>query len=100
MLDYCIGNKQRKLTVLHQLGQQKGVFASERTTIKKAGIDICFCAPYGESGSVQVSNATAGLNHVSLKAREPQLFCSADQGRAISGEPKLKTIVLRGVGYR
>ena len=34
MLDDCFGDEQRKLPVLHEIGQQKSVLSSERDWIK------------------------------------------------------------------
>ncbi len=94
MLDDCFGDEQRKLPVLHEIGQQKSVLSSEGDWIKHSLADIRPGASHGKPSRIQVSNTSVRLKHVVLKSAEPQFFRSADQIGAVSDEPELEAIML------
>jgi hypothetical protein len=94
MFDDCIGNEQRELASLHEIGQQESVFGSERGRIKYTRLNVRARAPNGKSSGVQVSNATVWLKHVPLKGDKTQFLGSADQVRTISYQPQLKATML------
>jgi hypothetical protein len=94
MFDDRIGNEQRELASLHEIGQQESVLGSERGRIKYACLNVRARASDGKSSGVQVLNATVWLKHVLLKGYKTQFLGSADQIRTISYEAQLKAIVL------
>jgi hypothetical protein len=67
MFNDCIGNEQGEFSILYQIGQQKSVLGSERERIEHTSLNVRYFASNGESGRVQVPNATVGLQHVALK---------------------------------
>jgi hypothetical protein len=85
---------------LHEIDQQKSIFSPECDRIEQSRINVHAGSSNGESGRVQVSDATVRLEHVLLKISEPEFFGSANQVRAIPNQVELKTVVLRRVGDR
>jgi hypothetical protein len=95
VLDGGIGNKNWKLAGLHKIGQQQSVFPPLRDRIKQTFLRLHSASSNGESGRVQVPNATVWLEHLFLKSSKPQFFRTANCPRAISDEVELKATVPR-----
>jgi len=94
MLDRGIGDKQWKLTALHQAGHQESVFGAESNGIENALSDVDRRPANRKSRSIQVSDATVRLQHVLLKHRQSQFLGFANRSQAIAHEMQLKVIVL------
>jgi hypothetical protein len=76
------------------MGQQESVFGSKSSGIEYSSLNVYSLASNGESCRVEVPDATVWLQHVALKAQEPQMFSPANNGGAIPDESELKAVVL------